>query len=72
MNSPNSYGYVQLDGWAGRTEKRVKIVAETPKMYRIEALEDTRLAGRFVYLLKGDTRLVPKHAVRLDATGGRS
>jgi hypothetical protein len=31
--------------------------------------EDT---ARFVYLLKGDTRLVPKHAVRLDATGGRS
>ena len=54
-----------LNGWHGLIWKEVKIVGETPKRYRIEALTDrTKLAGRSRFINKGETALVPKHALR--------
>lgn len=53
-----------LSGWQGRTETPVLVVGETPKRYRIKAVERTKLAGRDRWIEKDDTALVPKHAVR--------
>jgi hypothetical protein len=58
-------GYLGLDGWAGRRERKVEVVGETPKRYRIRAIEKTKLAGRNRWLDVGKTALVPKYAVRL-------
>lgn len=61
-------GVVHLDGWAGHTCQACRIVGETPKRYRIQALE----SGRELRLPKGHglvkilypgTHLVPKSAV---------
>lgn len=49
----------------GRTETRVRVIAETLTRFRIQAIERTRLAGRSRYLEPGDTVLVPKYAIRL-------
>lgn len=52
-----------IDGWAGRTETPVLIIGETPKRYRIRAIERTKLAGaRWLY--RGETALVPKSAIK--------
>jgi hypothetical protein len=56
-------GYLQLDGWAGRTQQRVEVVGRTAKRVRIKALGLTRLAGRRRWLAAGETALVPAHAV---------
>ncbi len=53
-----------LESYAGRTEQVVVVVGETPKRYRIRALEWTRLGGGSRFLRVGDTALVPKYAVR--------
>ena len=56
-------GFIQLDGWAGRSESRVLVIGETAKRYRIQAITRTKLAGRYRYIDAGQTTLVPKHAV---------
>ena len=56
-------GYIQLDGWSGRTESAVMVIGETPKRYRIQAIGRTKLAGRDRWLNEGETTLVPKRAV---------
>ena len=63
-------GYLQLDGWAGRTQQEVEVIGETPKKVRIRAIRRTRLAGRCCYLNVGETTLVPKHAVRMEPANG--
>lgn len=62
--APPRYGWLQLDGWAGRTQHKVEVVGETDKRYRIKAITLTKLAGRMRWLRPGDTVLIPKHAVR--------
>jgi hypothetical protein len=58
-------GYLGLDGYAGRRYRKVEVVGETPKRYRIRAIERTKLAGRSRWLYPGETALVPKYAVQL-------
>lgn len=59
-----------LNSWAGRVERPVEIIKETPKRYKIKLLEDTLLpsgrqrAGAEVY--------VPKYAIRPQAVGGEA
>jgi hypothetical protein len=56
--------WLHLDGWAGATKQAVMVVGETPKRYRIRAVdgEAVRLAGRR-RISQAETALVPKHAV---------
>ena len=63
-------GYLQLDGWHGRTQQKVEIVSETPQKVRIRAITTTRLAGRRRSLLPGEMALVPKYAVRHELAAG--
>lgn len=53
---------VGVMGWHGRTWKTVRLIGETPKRYRIQAIEETRLPCRV--LQPGHHALVPKSAVR--------
>jgi hypothetical protein len=53
-----------LQGWEGLTWQPVEVIGETPKRYRIRAITDTRLAGRYRMLFRGETALVPRSAVR--------
>ena len=53
-----------LQGWEGLTWTRVEIIGETPKKYRIRALQRTKLGGRSRWIYAGETALVPKHAIR--------
>jgi RNA polymerase subunit RPABC4/transcription elongation factor Spt4 len=53
-----------FNDWAGFRRVRVLVVGETPKRYRIEALQRMRLAGRNRCLDKGERALVPRTAVR--------
>lgn len=62
MNTP---GLLLLEGWEGRTETPVEVVGQTAKKFRIRAITETKLAGRYRWLADGETALVPKHAVRL-------
>ena len=57
-------GWLQLDGWEGRTQQEVEVIGETPKRYRIRALTRTRLAGYCRWVQPGSVALVPKAAVR--------
>ncbi|TRO55927.1 hypothetical protein E2P64_06515 [Candidatus Bathyarchaeota archaeon] len=54
---------LMLDGWAGRIDKPIVLVGETPKRYKVRLLEDTLLPRRRVGK-KGDVVLVPKNAVK--------
>lgn len=58
------YSYLVLTGWHGSSATKVITVGETPKRFRIQAIERTRLAGRGRYLEPGQEALVPKHALR--------
>ncbi len=60
---------LRLQGWAGLTEQWVLLVGETPKRYRIRAIETTKLAGRRHWLAAGEEALVPHHAIWVP-TGG--
>jgi hypothetical protein len=55
-----------LQGWHGVTSTPVLVVGETPKRYRIRAIERTRLAGRGRWLETGEEELVPRGALRFD------
>lgn len=57
-------GELGLTGWWGRTWTPVIVIGETPKRYRIKAVERMKLAGRCRWLEAGKTTLVPKHAIR--------
>lgn len=57
--------YLFLDGWAGIHRQGILVIGETPQRYRIQAIAETRLAGRRRYLRAGGTALVPKSSVRL-------
>jgi hypothetical protein len=49
--------------WEGVPISQVRVIGETPKCYRIEALQRTRIPrGRF--LAQGCTTLVPKKAIK--------
>ena len=58
-------GRVHFNSWAGRSAKRVEILDETPKRYRVRLLEDA--VGR----KSGDEFLAPKDAVTLDDESDR-
>lgn len=59
------FAYIFLQGWGGATKQKVELVGETPKKYRIRALELTKLAGRARWIAPGQEALVPKTAVEL-------
>lgn len=54
---------LRLDGWAGRIDVPVEVVGETRTKYRITLLVSAMLPGRRL-VERGETVLVPKHAVR--------
>lgn len=56
--------YLVLDGYAGRSRQPVRVIGETETKLRIMVEQPTRLAGRNCWLMPGESRLVPKHAVR--------
>jgi hypothetical protein len=60
-------GRLWFDSWAGRTSKRVEVIGETPKRYRVRLLEDIPLKGWQL----GDVRLVPRRAVTIDPQGAQ-
>lgn len=53
------YGYVHFNSWAGRTKRRVKIIAETPKRYKVKFLET------YFRYQKDSIHFIPKYAVEL-------
>ena len=59
-------GWLVLGGWDGVSFREVSIIGETPKRWRIQALERTKLAGRDRWLEAGETTLVPRRAVRFE------
>ena len=63
-----TYAYIFLDGWGGASKQKVELVGETPKKYRIRAIELTKLAGRSRWLPPGQETLVPKTAVVVERT----
>jgi hypothetical protein len=63
-------GWLCLQGWHGFSRQRVEIVGETPKKWRIRAIERTRLAGPR-WLEPHAVTTVPKHAVRDNCEGCR-
>jgi hypothetical protein len=66
MTDPVKFGFILLQGYAGLTKRRVQIIGQTEKRYRIRALERTRLAGRNRFIEAGAEALVPKHAVAME------
>lgn len=61
---PPRDAFLCLQGWHGYTEQRVLLVGETPKRYRIRALEPTKLGGRNRWLKVGAEALVPRRALK--------
>lgn len=54
---------VYVNSWAGLQGKPCRVVGETPKRYRIEVDEPTKLPGARM-LVPGERRLVPKGSIR--------
>lgn len=54
-------GYVNTDGWAGRLKWKCLIVGETPKRFRIKALEQIKLPRKWLEV--GEEWLVPKYSI---------
>jgi hypothetical protein len=63
-------GVLMIDNWAGRSYQPVIIEGETPKRYRVRAVDEKLrlpLRGNGVRIVyRSGTVLVPKSAVRLD------
>jgi len=59
-------GLLCLNGMSGYHEMPVLVVGETPKQYRIEAIERMRLAGRMRWLNPGERAPVPRYAIKRD------
>lgn len=57
---------VCFDGWAGRRSIPCTVIGETPKRYRV--IYEAALSGNYGGD-KGETRLVPKYAVRFNERG---
>jgi hypothetical protein len=60
-------GILVTDGWGGRQEQPVIVEGETPKRYRVRAVNaELRLprGGGVLKVLRSGTVLVPKYAVR--------
>lgn len=57
-----------IDGWAGRREYPVEVLAETPKRFRVRLLSDALLPSRGL-TQAGEIVLVPKHAVTFTQEG---
>ena len=55
---------VCVNSWGGRQEHPCRVIAETPKRYRITVDVPTALPPGFTLLMPGETKLVPKHAIR--------
>jgi len=53
-----------MNDYAGYHETPVLVVGETPTRYRVRGITLTRLAGRNRSLAPGETKLVPKHAIK--------
>ena len=60
------HGLLCLNGLSGYHETPVLVVSETPKQYRIVAIERMRLAGRIRWLNPGRRVLVPRYAIKRD------
>ena len=58
--------YLVTNSFAGRRRVEVVIVGETPKRYRIRAIEGMKMPGRCRWLCAGETALVPKTAVEIE------
>lgn len=63
-------GWLQLDGWAGRTQQLVRVVGETPKRWRIRAICRTKLGGRCRWIYAGERALVPRHTITDEPIAG--
>ena len=64
-------GTLHLDGWGGRTSQSCVVVSETPKRYRVMAVDQeglkVRTRGRgLLTVYRPGTYLVPKHAVTFE------
>lgn len=59
-----SRAVVCVNNWAGRQEFPIRVVGETPKRFRIAVDQPTPLPPRSLVLQPGETRLVPRTAVR--------
>ena len=59
INATFTYG-----SFAGARRLPVRVIGETPTRYRIEADFTIRLQGRGRVLERGQSALVPKHAIR--------
>jgi hypothetical protein len=57
------HAYLQLDGYAGRTQQRVIELSRSARKVRIQAITRTRLGGRRRYLEAGEIGRVPLHAI---------
>jgi hypothetical protein len=55
-------GLLCLNGLSDDHEAPVLVVGETPKQYRIVAIERMRLAGRMRWLNPGRRALVPRYS----------
>lgn len=58
-------GFVCINSWAGREEKPCLIIGETRKRYRIKVEQPTALPPKWKILHPGETKLVPKWAVKI-------
>ena len=64
---------IVLDGWSGIVRQPVEVIGETPKRYRVRAIQRTRLAGRNRWIDAGEVVLVPRRAVQfLDRSSAQS
>jgi hypothetical protein len=52
-----------LGGWHGVSHHEVLVIGQTPTRYRIRALTQTRLAGRYRSIEKGQETLVPRKVI---------
>lgn len=59
MTGKRGKAYLWFNFYFGAVAKRVEVIGETPKRYRVKLLEE--VCGRG--WKAGDVRLVPKHAV---------
>ena len=61
---PERKAVVCMNSHAGRAEKPCFVIDETPKRFRIRVDEPIAIPPGFSLLMPGQTRLVPKHAIR--------
>jgi len=56
---------LSLESWAGTLRKRVEIIGETPRRYRIRVVDGYRVRGRRSFS-PGDVTLVPRWAISVN------